>query len=127
MKAIIATNNGGYVGLNGELPWKSSGDLTHFKQLTMGCTVLVGWKTAQTLPDLPGRTIIVYDRNDTTTDYSQADWCIGGRETYDRFCNQFTELYISHIDDDTVGDVFFPHMEKLKSNCKVYHYYFKKN
>ena len=127
MKAIIAKNNKDFIGLNGELPWKCSSDLTHFKHLTMGDTLLVGWKTAQTLPTLPGRTVIVYDRDDTSTDYTKIDWCIGGRETYERFCDQFTELYISHIDDNTEGDIYFPHLEKLKSNCKVYHYYFKTN
>ena len=127
MKAIIAKNNKDFIGLKGELPWKSSRDLVHFKQLTMGCTLLVGWKTAQTIPDLSGRKIVVYDKNDTTIDYNQADWCIGGKQTYERFCDRFTELYISHIDDDTIGDTYFPHMEKLNSNCKIYHYYFKTN
>ena len=127
MKAIIAKNNKDFIGLDGNLPWKCSSDLTHFKHLTMGSTLLVGWKTAQTLPKLKGRTVIVYDKNNTETDYTKADWCIGGKDTFDRFCDKFTELYISHIDDDTIGDTYFPRLEKLNVNCKIYHYYFNPN
>jgi len=127
MKAIIAVNNLDYIGLNGELPWKSPRDLTHFKQLTLGSTLLVGWRTAQMLPILLERKLIIFDKNDLTTDYDKADWCIGGKSTYEHFCDKFTELYISHIDDDTIGDIYFPHMEKLNTACKIYHYYFKTN
>ena len=33
MKAVIAMNKLGYIGLNGSLPWKSSDDLKHFNDL----------------------------------------------------------------------------------------------
>lgn len=61
MRTIIARNNLGYIGLNGKLPWKSREDLLHFKQLTMNSTLLVGYKTYQTLPKLKYRTVIVDD------------------------------------------------------------------
>lgn len=91
----------------------------------MGGTLLVGRRTSQTLPKLKGRAIIIVDDNDIQTDYTMADWCIGGKTTYEQFCDKFTELYISHIDDDTIGDIYFPRLEKLNPNCKIYHYYFK--
>lgn len=126
MKGIIAVNNLNYIGLKGGLPWKCSEDLAHFKKLTMdGNSVLVGWKTAQTLPELPGRYVFVYERHRTMSKYSQIDWCIGGKATYEKFCNLFDELHISHIDDYTEGDVPMPDFSKLNKGCKVYHYYFK--
>ena len=122
MKAIIAVNNKDYIGLNGDLPWKSSDDLIHFKSLTMGGKLLVGWKTSQTLPSLQGREVVIL-QEDTKLD--EIDWCIGGRKTYEKLCDRFTELYISHINDDTIGDTFFPNLTNLNPNCKIYHYYFE--
>ena len=63
MKAIIAKNKLGYIGIDGELPWKSKEDLKHFKELTMGGKLLVGYTTAQKLPTLFGREVIVDDEN----------------------------------------------------------------
>jgi dihydrofolate reductase len=127
MKGIIAINNLSYIGLKGGLPWKCAEDLAHFKKLTMdGNSVLVGWKTAQTLPELPGRNVFIYkDGRKSMSKYSQIDWCIGGKATYEKFCNLFEELHISHIDDYTEGDVPMPDFSKLNKSCKIYHYYFK--
>lgn len=127
MKGIIAINKAGYIGLNNNLPWKSSEDLQHFKKLTMGGSLLVGYRTAQTLPKLPGREIVVHDRNDFNTNYDLVDWCIGGKATYEHFCDRFTELHISHIDDYTDGDTPEPDFRNLNPDCRVYHYYFKTN
>lgn len=127
MRAIIGINNKGYIGLKGELPWRCSADLVHFKKETMGGKLLVGYRTAQTLPKLPGRELIVFDKNDTTIDYTSADWCIGGKDTYERFCHLFKELHVSIINDDTVGDVMGPDLRRMDPNCKIFEYYFEKD
>ena len=36
LRAIIAVNNGNFIGLNGELPWRSKEDLKHFREMTHG-------------------------------------------------------------------------------------------
>lgn len=124
MKAIIAVNNSNYIGLNGALPWKSSEDLQHFKQMTDGCKLLVGYNTAISLCELPNRQIVIDKEN---IDTSEIDWCIGGAKTLEKYCHLFTELHISHIDDNTIGDTFLPSMKNLNSNCKIFHYHFKTN
>ena len=138
MRGIIAVNNLGYIGLDGELPWKSSEDLKHFKKLTMGDPVLVGYRTYETLPPLKGRKILLDDVNrhvtmlDKTIDdipfdyYKDGDglWCIGGKKTYERYADFFDELHISHIDDNTIGDTMFPDFSRLNPDCKVVNYYF---
>ena len=45
MKAVIAMNKLGYIGLNGSLPWKSSDDLKHFNDLIKDGTLVVGYNT----------------------------------------------------------------------------------
>jgi dihydrofolate reductase len=127
MKAILAVNNKGYIGLKGELPWRCSADLAHFKKETMGGKLLVGYRTAQSLPKLPGRELIVYNKLGSTEDYASADWCIGGKATYEAFCHLFTELHVSIIDDDTVGDVMGPNLSKMNPNCVIFEYHFKKD
>lgn len=126
MKAIIAINNKGHIGLKGTLPWRCSADLAHFKKETMGGKLLVGYRTAQSLPKLPGRELMVFDR-DSDVDYTIADWCIGGKATYEQFCHLFTELHVSIIDDDTIGDVMGPDLRKMNPDCIIFEYHFKKD
>ena len=50
MKAVIAMNKLGYIGLNGGLPWKSIDDLKHFNDLIKDGTLVVGYNTFIKLP-----------------------------------------------------------------------------
>jgi len=125
MKAIVAVNNLGFIGKGNTLLWKNTKDLSHFKKMTLGSKLLVGYNTYSGLPKLPNRSVIVVDRMEySEAHYYECDWCIGGKATYERFCNLFTELHISHIDDNSIGDVTFPDLTKLNPECKVINYYF---
>ena len=121
MKAIIAVNNLGFIGLDDKLLWKSSDDLKHFKNLTLNQILLVGYRTFNGLPPLKDRTLIVDERDKIITD---VDWCIGGKKTYEKYCHLFTELHISHINDNQIGDIMFPDFKNLNPNCKIFNYYF---
>ena len=124
MKALIAINNLGYIGLNDSLPWRCKADLAHFKALTMGATLLVGHNTAATLPPLKGRTLVTDTREEGGVELSTIDWCIGGKKTYEKYCHLFTELHISHIDDNTIGDTQLPNFANLNPECKIFNYHF---
>ena len=123
MKGIISVNNLGFIGLNGGLPCRCKDDLRHFKSLTIGYKLLVGHNTAQTLPPLKDRVVVLDDR--TFYDNKGIDWCIGGKKTYEKYASLFTELHISHIDDNTIGDTLFPNLSELNPECKIFNYYFK--
>jgi len=123
MKAIIAVNNLGFIGLNEGLPWpKCKEDFKLFKSLTTGSSVLVGYRTMKTLPPLKDRTVYM-DFRDSVRE--SIDWCIGGKKTYEKYASSFTELHISHIDDNTIGDTTFPDFSNLNPECKIFNYYFK--
>lgn len=125
MKAIIAVNNLGFIGLDDKLLWKNTKDLSHFKKMTLGCDLLVGFRTFQGLPKLPGRNLIVVDRKEhSDLHYYDCEWCIGGKATYERFCPQFEELHISHINNNEIGNVTFPDLTKLNPDCKIFNYYY---
>jgi dihydrofolate reductase len=121
MRAIIAVNNVGFIGLNDKLLWYNPEDLHHFKQLTIGGSCLVGYRTYYGLPSLPNRTLMLDERNHYRFDW---DWCIGGKKTYEKYCPFFDELHISHINDNNIGNVTFPDFTKLNPDCKIFNYYF---
>jgi len=125
VKAIVAVNNLGFIGLDDKLLWYNKQDLMHFKKLTEGSTLLVGYRTAQSLPKLPNRTLIIDDKmNNSSFIYYETEWCIGGKKTYEKFCGMFTELHISHIDNNDIGNVCFPDLSKLNPLCRIFNYYF---
>lgn len=127
LKAIYAVNKLGYIGLDGKLPWNSSEDLKHFKEMTKDSTLVVGFNTAKTLPKLSNREIIIFDKDKNIDEYKNYDWCIGGKKTYEALCPLFTELHISIIDDETVGDTFYPDLKNLNPDCKIFYNNYKTN
>lgn len=123
LKAIIAHNKLGFIGLNGTLPWRSREDLKHFKDLTLGSKLLVGYNTYKNLPPLKDRELIIDDRYELI-DTKNIDWCIGGKKTYEKYCHLFTELHVSIINDETIGDTIYPNLKNLNPNCKIIYYNF---
>lgn len=61
---VVAMSENRVIGVDGDLPWKISADLKHFKKVTMGHPVVMGRKTWESLPfPLPGRRNIVITRD----------------------------------------------------------------
>lgn len=60
---IAARARNGVIGRNNALPWHLPEDLKHFRQQTMGHTVLLGRKTWESIGrPLPGRQMVVISR-----------------------------------------------------------------
>ncbi len=66
---IVAIDEAGGIGKDGDLPWQLSADMTHFKNVTQGSgnnAVIMGRKTWDSIPDkfrpLPGRLNVVLSR-----------------------------------------------------------------
>ncbi|MGA1301194.1 MAG: dihydrofolate reductase, partial [Burkholderiaceae bacterium] len=69
--AVVAMGQNQCIGLDNRMPWHIPEDLAHFKELTMGKTVLMGRKTFESIlatlgRPLPGRPQMVLTRS--------ADW-----------------------------------------------------
>ncbi len=61
---IYARSQTGIIGrADGSLPVRSRSDLAFFKEKTKGAILIVGRKTYEGLPNLPGRTLIVVTKN----------------------------------------------------------------
>ena len=62
---IAAMARGRVIGLNGSMPWHLPADLAHFKRSTMGCPVIMGRKTFDSIGrPLPGRKNIILSRSE---------------------------------------------------------------
>lgn len=120
IKAIVAMSidNRG-IGKDNKLPWHIPGDLKHFKEMTLGCMVVMGYNTMMSLPKpLPNRTniVLVRDANDEVpegfTKVVESDavnllkdlsvrgesiWIIGGAKTYKLFEDVIDEWCITHV------------------------------
>ena len=66
MICIVAVDKNWGIGLSGKLPWTIPGELSFFRDITMGNTIVMGRKTLESLPGgkpLNGRRNIVLTRD----------------------------------------------------------------
>lgn len=126
---IYARARNGVIGRNGTLPWHLPEDLAHFKRTTLGCPVIMGRKTWDSLPPrfrpLPGRTNVVVTRQSDwkaegacpATDLAAAlalsgnardVWVIGGAQLYALALPVATSVVVTEIDLEVDGDAFAP-------------------
>lgn len=62
---IVAISENYAIGRRGKLPWHYSSDLKHFRETTMGGTLVMGSSTWHSIGRaLPGRNMIVLSRSD---------------------------------------------------------------
>ena len=130
---IFARAANGVIGRNGQLPWHLPEDLAHFKRTTLGCPVIMGRKTWDSLParsrPLPGRRNVVVSRNaalrlegaELAPDLAAAlarvagaprVFVIGGAQLYAQALPLAHTLVLTEIDADLDGDAFFPHWDR---------------
>jgi len=117
---IAAVGNRGQLGFEGELPWYAPEDLTWFRKMTMGDAVVVGFNTAELLPNLDGRYVHVMQRGETPESVLADDflkwgefsalWVAGGAKTYKQWLPFVQRVYISRIDYDGPADAYMPQL-----------------
>ena len=126
---IFARASNGVIGRDGRLPWHLPEDLAHFKRTTLGCPVIMGRKTWDSLPPkfrpLPGRLNFVVTRQPhwhaegarraaslaeaLAACAGSADaWVIGGAEIYAQALPLARSAVVTEIDADFDGDAFAP-------------------
>ena len=126
---IYARAANGVIGKDNTLPWHLPEDLAHFKRTTLGCPVIMGRKTWDSLPPkfrpLPGRLNIVITRDasfvadgaaiahsleaarELCTTASDA-WVIGGAQVYAQALPLAHTVVVTEISRDFEGDAFAP-------------------
>ena len=129
---IVARDRNGAIGKNGTLPWSLPDDLQLFKKITLDKPIIMGRKTWESLPrkPLPGRQNVVLTRHwnyaaPGARVYSNMNaalaaaramaekagvdeiFVIGGESLFEKAMPLADRLYITDVDADVDGDVFF--------------------
>ncbi len=123
---IVAASKNLVIGKDNDLPWHIPNDLKYFKKVTAGCTVIMGRKCWESIPEkfrpLPNRRNIVLTRNkdyvaegaevvhglhkalEISSDEDEV-FIIGGSQIYKDSFEHADKVYITQIDKIIEGDV----------------------
>lgn len=114
------------IGRGNALPWHMPADLKHFKDLTLGKTIIMGGRTFESIGKaLPGRkTIVLTDNKDfnapnciiansieKSLEIAKNDEEImiaGGASVYKQFLPMAKKMYLTFINAEVDGDFYFP-------------------
>ena len=129
LNLIFARAANGVIGKDNALPWHLPEDMAHFKRTTLGCPVIMGRKTWDSLPPrfrpLPGRQNIVLTRDaawqaegaqragsvpDAVAACGDAAevWVIGGAEVYRQALPHARRVVVTEIAQAFDGDAMAP-------------------
>ena len=112
--AIVAMTNDRIIGAGGKLPWHYPEDLKRFKQRTMGCAIIMGRKTWDSInrKALPGRRNIVISRSEVAdvehynnikdalnACKNKDTWIIGGSQIYHAAMPYLNLLDVTNVPD----------------------------
>lgn len=134
LAVIAAVARNGVIGRDGGLPWRIPADLKFFKTTTMGKPMIMGRRTFESIGKaLPGRTSIVVTRRpdfaaagvEIAADVDQAlamaaatgadeAMVIGGGEIYAAVLPRADRLYLTEVNLDAEGDVYFPPFDRAQ-------------
>lgn len=134
VSAIVATAKNNAIGKGNQIPWYLPADLAYFKRTTLDHHVLMGRNCFRSIGrPLPKRTNIVITRDP----FFQADgvlvahsieealgiafdngeteaFIIGGGEIYRESQDLWDKIYLTEVDLEVAGDVFFPAIDPLE-------------
>lgn len=132
---VVAMAQNRVIGRDGDLPWRLSDDLKHFKRITDGKPVIMGRRTYESIGrPLPGRTNIVLSRDESyapvgivpartmgealslAEDFAReagaAEVCvIGGGKIYEQALPWARTILLTVVEAEVAGDTVFPALD----------------
>jgi len=128
ISAIVATAKNNVIGKDNQIPWYLPADLVYFKKTTLNHHLIMGRNCFRSIGrPLPKRTNIVVTRDLFFTaegvlvahsleealgmafDGGEAEvFVIGGGEIYRESADIWDRIYLTEVDLEVEGDVFFP-------------------
>lgn len=139
------------IGKNNQLLWNIPEDLLYFKKITLGHVVIMGERTFRSIgKELPGRTNIIITRDlsfkvegcivchsikeallEAKKIEKEEIFIIGGASVYEQTIKMADKLYLTIVEGNFDGDVFFPNYSEFskvvfekESSYKNYKYRF---
>ena len=140
---VVAMAENRVIGRDGELPWRLSGDLKHFKAVTLGKPVVMGRRTYASIGrPLPGRTNIVLSRDEgfaptgvvpartlgealsLADDFAREEGAdevcvIGGGRVYEQALPWARTIWLTVVEADVEGDTVFPALDPAEWDVTV--------
>ena len=137
ISCIVATAKNNVIGKDNQIPWHLPADLKYFKKVTLGHMIIMGRKCYESIGrPLPKRTNVVISRNpyfistgcvvvhsiDEALEFAfdngeEEVFIIGGGTIYEQTEEHWDKLYLTEVDIEPEGDVFFHHPDL--SNWKL--------
>ncbi len=134
MKAIVVVDENWGIGKDGKLLADLPGDMKHFRETTMGKTVVMGRRTLESLPGggpLPGRKNIVltssgdYCKEGCTVccgldkffdeiffDDGQDIFVVGGESVYKQFMPYCEQIFVTRMLETFQADRYFENLDE---------------
>ena len=126
-KAIAAMSLNRVIGKDNRLPWHLPEDLKWLRKITRGQVIVMGRKTFEAMGrPMPDRENFVLTRTDRQipgvrilrgldeVEKIKTDkeiWIFGGAEIYRQALPRCSDLYLTVVNQQVEGDVFFPEFE----------------
>lgn len=125
IELVVAVAENGIIGCDGDMPWRLPSDLKHFKQVTMGCPIIMGRLTWASIGrPLPGRLNIVISRSGCdvpdgvmvvatpeaaleAAHDAETVMIIGGGQIYKIFEPQAQTIHLTQVHASPEGDTSF--------------------
>jgi dihydrofolate reductase len=128
VSAIVATAHNQVIGKDNQIPWYLPADLGYFKRTTIEHHIIMGRNSFRSIGrPLPKRTNIVVTRDPffvadgvlvahsiedalgIAFDHGEEEvFVIGGGEIYAQSADLWDKVYLTEVDLEVEGDVFFP-------------------
>jgi dihydrofolate reductase len=128
---IVAIGQNNLIGKDNDLPWHYKEDLKYFKETTTNKTVVMGENTFYSIFNrtnklLPNRKMVVatfnkdfhqdgveviYDLEKYLQETKEDVFIIGGCQIYKVSLKYVDRLYITHVNKEYEGNMFFPEID----------------
>ena len=131
LSIIVAKAKNNIIGKDNKIIWHLPEDLKHFKNITIGHTIIMGRKTFESLGRvLPNRKHIIFSNNPSFNvneenvkvvhslleiqdliEGKEEAFVIGGAMIYNFLMPYVKKMYVTEIDKEFEGDTFFPKID----------------
>ena len=132
LSIIVAIAKNNVIGKDNKLIWHLPEDLKRFKRLTTNHNIIMGRKTFESLGrvlpnrkhivlcndmklDINDENVEIMDNIDKLKEYEEAEeenFVIGGATIYKLLLPKANKLYITKINQEFEGDVYFPEIDE---------------
>ncbi len=128
---VAAYGRNGVIGADGGIPWRIPEDFAHFKQVTIGGTLVMGRATYDSIGrPLPGRTTVVVTRDpgwsadgvlvahsldeawEIAADQPGDTYVAGGAQIYEQALPRATHQVLTEVDLEVEGDTYYPDFDR---------------